>query len=430
MRMPHRRPAVAALALTLSLGAAVATTATADDPNGLRAQYFDAIDLSGDPVLTRIDPAVDFDWGSAEPVPGVGDAFSVRWTGTITAPATGRYTFRTRSDDGARLWVDGDLVIDDWSMHAVSERSGEIDLVAGKAVDLKLEYYDGRRLAVAELYWHLAGQPPALVPTTALRPPAGAKPVVTPGEQTPAPVLEQTIVAPALATVPGATTTTETTETTTTPATTDAVPPPPAPLLPPPAPPVAGETFNAEPESGQVLVRRPEDGALIALEQGASLPVGTRLDARNGAVALQTAPAAGFRGRAQQARFSGATFKVGQPRKGGKVVTIDMQHGDFESCDGAPAARSTTRAKSRTTARAARRSSKRVRAIFGSGKGRFRTKGRHAAATVRGTMWTVEDRCDATVTSVKEGVVDVEDLVTGKDVVVRAGESYTARPGR
>ncbi len=49
---------------------------------------------------------------------------------------------------------------------------------------------------------------------------------------------------------------------------------------------------------------------------------------------------------------------------------------------------------------------------------------------MRGTVWSVEDRCDATVTSVREGVVDVEDLVTGKDVVVRAGESYTARPGR
>ena len=419
MRMLNRRPAVAALALTLSLGAA--TAATADDPRGLQAQYFDAVDLSGTPALTRVDPAVNFDWGLDEPVPGVGDTFSVRWTGTLTAPVTGRYTFRTVSDDGVRLWVDGDLVVDDWTMHAVSERSGEIDLVAGRAVDLKLEYFDGRRRAVAKLFWHRAGQTPELVPSSALRPPGAVQPGTTPEEQTPGPVLEKTIIAPALTTVPeGAPEGTTVTE---------AVPPPPAPLLPPPAPPVAGETFNAEPESGQVLVRRPEDGALIALEQGASLPVGTRLDARNGAVALQTAPAAGFRGRAQQARFSGATFKVGQPRKGGRVVTIDMQHGDFESCDGQPTARSKSRAKT-PTARAARRSSKRVRAIFGSGKGKFRTKGRHAAATVRGTVWSVEDRCDATVTSVREGVVDVEDLVTGKDVVVRAGESYTARPNR
>jgi hypothetical protein len=423
MRMLNRRPAVAALALTLSLGAAAA--ATADDPHGLKAQYFDAIDLSGDPAATRVDAAVNFDWGTDEPVSGVGDTFSARWTGTVTAPKSGRYTFRTRSDDGVRLWIDGDLVIDDWTMHSVAERSGEIDLVAGKAVDLKMEFYDGRRLAVAKLLWHLPGDPPELVPTEALRPPSASQ-APKPDEQTPAPVLEKTIVEPALGTVEGTATAEQPAGVTVAQDPASVA----APLLPPPAPPVAGESFNAAPESGQVLVRLPEGEGLIPLQEGASLPVGTRLDARNGAVELQTAPAAGFRGASQRARFSGATFKVGQPRKGGKVVTIDMQHGDFESCDDTPAARSKSRAKSRTTARAARRSSKRVRAIFGSGKGRFRTKGRHAAATVRGTVWSVEDRCDATVTTVREGVVDVEDLVTGKDVVVRAGESYTARPKR
>jgi len=407
--MPHRRPAVAALALTLSLGATAA--ATADDPHGLRGEYFDATDLSGTPVATRVDPAIDFDWGTDEPVAGVGETFSARWTGTVTAPQSGRYTFRTRTDDGVRLWVDGDLVVDDWSMHAVAERSGEVDLVAGKAVDLKLEFYDGKNVAVAKLLWHRSGEPPAVVPTSALTPPPGPK-QDTSGEQTPAPPTE--VAAPTLPAV-------TTTQTATVPQ--DA----PASLLPPPAPPVAGETFNAAPESGEVLVRLPETGTLVPLQEGASLPVGTRLDARNGAVALQTAPAAGFRGAAQQARFSGATFRVGQPRRGGRVVTIDMQHGDFESCDAQASAR---RTKSRTTARAARRSSRRVRAIFGSGKGRFRTKGRHAAATVRGTVWSVEDRCDATVTTVREGVVDVEDFAKGRTVAVRAGDSYVARPRR
>ena len=424
--MPSRRPVVTALALLIALGAA--GPAAADVPNGLQADVFDAQDLTGAPVVTRIDPTVDFDWGESEPVPGVGDTFSVRWTGTVTAPKDGRFTFVTRTDDGVRLWVDGDLVIDDWTMHAQAERSGDVDLEAGKPVSLKMEYFDGRRVAVARLLWKRPGGVPAVVvPTTALTPPGDPSSVPPAPEQTPDPAqlekvkelvpatetLTQPVEAPAdvpAVTVPGV------------PESTD-VPVEVAPLLPPPVPPVAGETFNAAPESGEVLVRRPEDGALIPLQEGASLPVGTRLDSRNGAVEIETAPGVGFTGAVQHARFSGATFKVGQPRGKGRVVSIDLQHGDFESCDAAPR----SRPKSRTTARAAARS-KRVRAIFGSGKGRFRTKGRHAAATVRGTVWSIEDRCDATVTTVREGVVDVEDFTNGRTVAVRAGRSYTARP--
>ena len=422
MRMPSRRPVVAALALALALGAA--GPAAADVPHGLQADIFDAQDLTGDPIATRVDPTVDFAWGETEPVPGVGDTFSVRWTGTVTAPQTGRYTFVTRTDDGVRLWIDGDLVIDDWTMHAQAERSGDVDLEAGEAVRLKMEYFDGRRVAVARLLWKRPGGGPAVVvPTTALTPPGDPSGLPPAPEQTPDPAQLDKVkeLVPATETLAQPVETPAEVPAVTAPD----VPAAAAPLLPPPVPPVAGETFNAAPESGEVLVRRPDDGALIPLQEGASLPVGTRLDSRNGAVELETAPGAGFAGKVQHARFSGATFKVGQPRGKGRVVSIDLQHGDFESCPGAPATRS--KAGSRAVARAAARS-KRVRAIFGSGKGRFRTKGRHAAATVRGTVWSIEDRCDATVTTVREGVVDVEDFTNGKTVAVRAGRNYTARP--
>ena len=68
-----------------------------------------------------------------------------------------------------------------------------------------------------------------------------------------------------------------------------------------------------------------------------------------------------------------------------------------------------------------------MRRLWGRGKGSFRTRGRRAVATVRGTTWIVSDRCEGTLTSVKEGVVAVRDLVRRKTVIVRGGKRYLAR---
>ncbi len=73
------------------------------------------------------------------------------------------------------------------------------------------------------------------------------------------------------------------------------------------------------------------------------------------------------------------------------------------------------------------RSKRRVRRLWGDGKGAFRTKGRHAAATVRGTRWLVEDRCDGTLVKVSRGRVEVRDKIRLRTVQVRAGRSYLAR---
>ena len=75
-----------------------------------------------------------------------------------------------------------------------------------------------------------------------------------------------------------------------------------------------------------------------------------------------------------------------------------------------------------------KRSKKVVRHLWGSGKGKFRTKGRYIAATVHGTTWLTEDRCDGTRAFVQEGVVDVRDLVKHKTIQLGAGQSYVARP--
>jgi hypothetical protein len=69
-----------------------------------------------------------------------------------------------------------------------------------------------------------------------------------------------------------------------------------------------------------------------------------------------------------------------------------------------------------------------VRALWSKGKGHFRTRGRFAAATVRGTHWRTDDRCDGTWTHVKAGVVDMTDFRTGKTVAVRAGHTFLVHP--
>jgi ferric-dicitrate binding protein FerR (iron transport regulator) len=70
---------------------------------------------------------------------------------------------------------------------------------------------------------------------------------------------------------------------------------------------------------------------------------------------------------------------------------------------------------------------KRKRRLWGDGKGRFRTKGKRSAATVVGTWWLVEDRCDSTLTRVKRGKVRVRDFAKKKTVIVKAGKKYVAK---
>ncbi len=123
--------------------------------NGLKAEYFNSVDLTN-PALTRTDATVNFDWGTGAPAPGVGaDGFSVRWSGLIEPAYTETYTFYTDSDDGVRLWVNGQLLIDNWTDHGATEDSATLALVAGQKYTIKMEYYDsswqcGRQAAVVQ----------------------------------------------------------------------------------------------------------------------------------------------------------------------------------------------------------------------------------------------------------------------------------------
>jgi hypothetical protein len=139
---------------------------------GLTGTYYNTINLTGSPVMTRIDPVIDFGFGTGSPDPVVNpDNFSVRWTGQVQAPMTGDFVFSTNSDDGVRLRVNGQLVIDNWTNHGDTQNtSAPIHLEVGQKYDLNLEYYESTSGAVIRLKWSYLGQALQTVPQTQLYP--------------------------------------------------------------------------------------------------------------------------------------------------------------------------------------------------------------------------------------------------------------------
>ncbi len=135
---------------------------------GLSAQYFNNQDFTT-PVLTRTDATVDFDWGQDSPDATIAaDHFSVRWIGQILPTQSEAYTFYTHSDDGVRLWVNGQLLIDHWTPHALAEDSSVINLIAGQKVDIQLDYYEQGGDAVSKLLWSSLSQVKEVVPQSQL----------------------------------------------------------------------------------------------------------------------------------------------------------------------------------------------------------------------------------------------------------------------
>jgi mono/diheme cytochrome c family protein len=124
--------------------------------SGLIGRYFTNRTLTGNPALTRTE-VVNFDWGANAPGTGIAkDNFSVRWTGEVKTSGAGAYRFRTITDDGVRLWVNGVLVINNWSDHsATTNTSSSITLAANTRYTIKMEYYEKTGSAVAKLQWRL-----------------------------------------------------------------------------------------------------------------------------------------------------------------------------------------------------------------------------------------------------------------------------------
>ncbi|HEX2911351.1 MAG TPA: PA14 domain-containing protein [Chloroflexia bacterium] len=166
--------AVAGLIATFSLMATapVANAATNGNGTGLKGEYFDNIDFTNQ-KLTRTDAVVNFNWGTGSPNAAIGpDTFSVRWTGQVMPRYTQTYSFNTISDDGVRLWVNGQLLIDNWTNHAPVENSGAIALNSGQKYDIKLEFFENGGGATAQLFWSSASQPKEIVPQSQLFLPA------------------------------------------------------------------------------------------------------------------------------------------------------------------------------------------------------------------------------------------------------------------
>jgi beta-glucosidase len=125
------------------------------DKTGMKGEYFDNMNLSGKPVVTRVDSMIDFSFGTFSPAPGVPEErFSVRWTGKIIPPDT-IHQIGINNDDGARLYVDGKLVINDWRDHGELANKTNMELIPGKEYEIVMEFYENALNADARLTWDL-----------------------------------------------------------------------------------------------------------------------------------------------------------------------------------------------------------------------------------------------------------------------------------
>jgi hypothetical protein len=194
-------------------------------------------------------------------------------------------------------------------------------------------------------------------------------------------------------------------------------------------PTVVGTTPTPEPALGRTVVAGTTNGTVLVREWGSSrwvpltdidsMPVNSVVDASHGTVALTTARGAGV---SQTATFHGGMFQVRQSASGNGMTNLVLRGGSFASCP-------------RTTARSSRLAvaskARKVRKLWSKDhNGRFRTYGRSSIATVRGTSWYTEDRCDGTLTRVRSGKVLVRNRRTGRTKLVTRGHSFLARAGR
>ncbi|MGO9899841.1 MAG: SBBP repeat-containing protein [Solirubrobacteraceae bacterium] len=179
-------------------------------------------------------------------------------------------------------------------------------------------------------------------------------------------------------------------------------------VVPPPA---FAVSVDVEPVSGKVRLRKGRQ--FVALTEARAIPVNSTIDATRGTIRLTTATS--VHRQYQTGTFGGGVFNVVQQRSQRGLVELHLID---------PSTRLCTPARKAVVARL----SPRVLALLHSNvHGSFRTRGRYSAATVRGTAWTIEDRCDGTLTVVTRGTVLVLDFALRRTIAVRAGQSYLAR---
>ena len=130
-------------------------------PGGLTGNYFRGRNFET-PVKTSVDAQVDFDWTEKPPTDLPHDNYSVRWTGFVRAKQAGDYTFAVTADDGVRLWIDDQQVVNDWKSRAAQTFTAKVPLAADSLHSIRLEYYQQTRDAVIRLAWSLPTDKPVL----------------------------------------------------------------------------------------------------------------------------------------------------------------------------------------------------------------------------------------------------------------------------
>jgi hypothetical protein len=135
--------------------------------DGLSATYYNNINFTGTTV-TRIDPAVNFDWNKSGPASTIqADTFSARWTGFVQPQYGETYTFITNTDDGVRLWVNGVQIINRW-VNTPGISTGTIALTGGVKYSITMEYYENKNRAKAILSWSSQSQSQQVIPQNRL----------------------------------------------------------------------------------------------------------------------------------------------------------------------------------------------------------------------------------------------------------------------
>jgi beta-glucosidase len=126
--------------------------------HGLKADYFSNMTLEGSPVMSRVDAAIDFNWGDAGVSPQLLNKYSVRWTGVLVPPESGDYLLGFTGEDGFRIWLDGAPLVEDWTLHRpANTETKKLHLEKGRPYLLKIEYFQNMRISEARLIWSLPG---------------------------------------------------------------------------------------------------------------------------------------------------------------------------------------------------------------------------------------------------------------------------------
>ena len=120
--------------------------------DGLRGDYYAGLNFEH-LIQTRHDPLVDFTWRGEQPISGVpAEEFTVRWTGWLVPPVTGHYVLHLAVDDGARVWLDNEQLLDEWRGQPLGYYDMPVDLQAGRPYHLRLDYCQYSREATARLF--------------------------------------------------------------------------------------------------------------------------------------------------------------------------------------------------------------------------------------------------------------------------------------